>query len=236
MERNVLMNRVAATSTATSALHDQDITAHLTVEIMTDLDTGETMLLTSTQPNQGDLQVVTVDQARAKVAEQRTRLNRQERLILAYETSVTAPTGEPHSWTITGDGTGKPLTVTCMSGCNSLHMEDEAGTATAADVSCVQYDTANTTELAIGCGSQRPDDWATLSVEIHSDPVHPDQARRMPHASIEVTEDHYIEDLDPDGLAVVIDKLDQRVAAMRVRHAELVRIRDEYVARSETQA
>jgi hypothetical protein len=177
--------------------------------------------------------VVTVDQARAKVAEQRIRLNRQERLILAYEATATAPAGEPRRWTIAGDGTGKPLTVTCMSGCNSLHMEDVAGTAKATDVSCVQYDTANTTELAIGCGSQHPGDWATLSVEIHSDPVHPDQARRIPHASIEVTEDHYIEDLDPDGLVVVIDKLDQRVAAMRVRHAELIRIRDEYLGRQE---
>jgi hypothetical protein len=226
------MTRMAQTAMAPSALTEQSITASLTVGVVHDLDDGQPALVASTQGNQGDLQVVTVAQVFARAAEQRSHLNRQERLALAYAAATTeAPTGEPHTWTAADRKTGMPLKVTCMSGCHGFHLEAAAGTATAEDVCCTQYDTANSTELQIGCGSDDGNDWATLSVEIHSDPVHPDEAKRVPLAAIEVTEDHYIEGLDPNGLAVVIDKLEQRVAAMRIRHAELVRIRTEYFGR-----
>jgi hypothetical protein len=221
-----------AASTAPSALSEQAITARLTVEVMHDLDDGTPTLVASTQGNQGDLQVVTVAQLRAAITEQRAVLNRQERLALAYEAATTkAPTGEPHAWTVADYDSGLPLNVTCMSGCNTLHAERSIGMSRAVDVKCAQYDTANTVELQIGCSGENFGGYATLSVEIKSDPVHPDPAKRVPVAAIEVTEDHYIEDLDPNALAVVIDKLDQRVAAMRVRHADLVRIRNEHFGR-----
>ncbi|MFE7927822.1 hypothetical protein ACFU6S_03655 [Streptomyces sp. NPDC057456] len=101
------MNRVAATSTATSALHDQDITANLTVEVMTDLDTGETMLLTSTQPNQGDLQVVTVAQALTKIAEQEGTLQRQRQLVSEYAAHLVAQFVEQYSIELVELGTAK---------------------------------------------------------------------------------------------------------------------------------
>lgn len=226
------MNRVTTTSTATSATSEQSITTSLTVEVMHDLDDGAPTLVASTQGNQGDLQVVTVAQVRAMIAEQRAHLNRQERLAFAYEAATTkAPTGEPKTWTVADSDTGMPLTVTCMSGCHGFHLEAAAGTATAEDICCAQYDKANTTELPIGCGSNKYDAWSTLSVEIKSQPFHPDEARRTPLAAIEVTEDHYIEDLDPNELAVVIDKLDQRVAAMRIRHAQFTQIYNEHLGR-----
>jgi hypothetical protein len=90
MERNALMNRVAATSTATSALHDQEITANLTVEIMTDLDDGQPTLLASTGSNQGDLQVVTVAQALTKIAEQSAKLELQRQLVSEYAVHLLA--------------------------------------------------------------------------------------------------------------------------------------------------
>lgn len=220
------------TATVPSPIAEQSVTASLTVEIMHDLDDGTPTLVASTDGNQGDLQVVTVDQLRAKIAEQRAQLNCQERLALAYEAATTkAPTGEPFTWTIADEDSGLPLHVTCMSGCQSLHTEKAFGMSRAADVNCAQYDTANPTELQIGCGGEDLDRHATLSVEIHSDPVHPDPAKRVPLAAVELMEDKYIEDLDPNALGVVIDKLDNRVAAMRIRHAELIRIRDEYFGR-----
>lgn len=226
------MSRVPATATAPSTIAEQSITASLTVEVVHDLDDGQPALLAGTQGNQGDLQVVTVDQAFAKTAELRAKANRQERLALAYAAATTkAPTGEPPTWTIADIDSGMPLNVTCMSGCIGFHPERSSGTSRAADVSCAQFDTANTVELQIGCGAEDFGRYSTLSVEIHSDPVHPDEAKRVPHAAIEVMEDHYIEDLDPDGLAVVIDAFEKRVAAMRIRHAELVRIRAEYFGR-----
>lgn len=79
------MSNSAMTATAPSTIPEQSIAASLTVEVMHDLDDGTPTLVASTQGNQGDLQVVTVDQVRTMIAEQRTHLNRQERLALAYE-------------------------------------------------------------------------------------------------------------------------------------------------------
>lgn len=87
------MNRVTATATAPSTIPEQSITASLTVEVMHDLDDGTPTLVASTQGNQGDLQVVTVDQARAMITEQRAHLNRQEQLARTYE----AATGQVHN-------------------------------------------------------------------------------------------------------------------------------------------
>ncbi|MEU3161375.1 hypothetical protein ABZ753_28700 [Streptomyces griseoincarnatus] len=77
--------------TAKTPTSDQSITASLTVETMTDLDTGQPALVTSTQGNQGDLQVVTVAQALAQVTALREQANRQEALINEYAETVLIP-------------------------------------------------------------------------------------------------------------------------------------------------
>jgi hypothetical protein len=226
------MSNLAISAPPSSRVAEQSLTTTFHVEVMNDLETGEPTLIGSSDPHHGDLQVVTADQVIAKAMEQHRLINKAVQLALDCEAATSkAPTGEPHTWTIADKDSGLPLHVTCMSGCNTLHAERAIGMSRATEVNCAQYDTANTVELQIGCGSENFGGYATLSVEIHSDPVHPDPAKRMPLASIEVMEDHYIEDLDPNGLAVVIDKLEQRVAAMRVRHAALVRIHNEYLGR-----
>lgn len=223
------MNRVTATSTATSALPEQSITTTFHVEVMNDLDNGKPMLIGSSDPSHGDLQVVTADQVIAKATEQHRLIDKAVQLALDYEAATSkAPTGEPRTWTIADLDSGLPLNVTCMSGCNTLHPERSIGMSRATEINCSQYDTANSMELQIGSGDENFGNFATLSVEIHSDPAHPDPAKRVPLAAVEVVEDHYLEDLDPDALAVVIDKLQDRVTAMRVRHADLVRARNEY--------
>ena len=226
------MTRMAQTATTPSALTEQSITTAFHVEVMDDLETGEPTLIGSSDANHGDLQVVTADQVIAKAMEQHRLIDNAVQLALAYEAATSnAPTGEPRTWTIADQDSGLPLNITCMSGCNTLHPELSIGMSRASEVNCAQYDTANTMELQIGSGDEEFGGYATLSVEIHADPVHPDPAKRLPLAAIEVMEDQYLEDLDPNALAVVIDKLQQRVTAMRVRHADLIRIRGEYLRR-----
>jgi hypothetical protein len=77
--------------TAKAPTNDKSVTASLTVEIMTDLDTGQPTLVTSTEGNQGDLQVVTVAQALVKVTALREQADRQEALINEYAEAVLIP-------------------------------------------------------------------------------------------------------------------------------------------------
>lgn len=222
--------KLPMTATTPSTPAEQSITGFIHAEIIADADTGQPTFCVAADQTLGDLREATsADPVYAATSAERARLNRIDRLATQFFQGHT--TTEPRTWTVADSDTGMPLNVTCMSGCSGFHLEAAAGTAPAHDISCTQYDQANTTELAIGCGSDDGQDWATLSVEIQSDPVHPDPAKRIPRAAVEVTEDHYIESLDPDGLAAVIDAIEQRVAAMRVRHTELVRIRAEYCER-----
>ncbi|MGA5374208.1 hypothetical protein ACPCSD_24500 [Streptomyces griseoincarnatus] len=85
------MHSIAQPTTASAALPDRGITASLTVEIMTDPDGGQLMLVAATQGNQGDLQVVTVAQALAKVTALREQADRQEALINEYAETVLIP-------------------------------------------------------------------------------------------------------------------------------------------------
>lgn len=78
-------------TTASVAMPDQAISASLTVEIMADLDNGRPTLVASTQGNQGDLQVVTVAQALAKVTELREQADRIEALVNEYAEKVLIP-------------------------------------------------------------------------------------------------------------------------------------------------
>ncbi|WP_329292904.1 DUF6907 domain-containing protein [Streptomyces pseudovenezuelae] len=225
----VSQTRVPTTS---PSIQDQSITTTFHVEVMHDLDTGEPTLVGSSDANHGDLQVVTADQVIAKAQEQHRLVSKAVKLALDYEAATKQTPAAPHrSWIVADRTTGMPLKGTCLPGCHGLHFEMRGGTADANDIQCTDFDQANSTELPIGCGSEDGQEWTTLSVLIQSYPVHPDEAKRVPLAAIEVTEDHYIEDLDPNGLATVIDKLQQRVDAMRVRHAELIRARAEYFGR-----
>ncbi|MDX3559038.1 hypothetical protein PV729_46605 [Streptomyces europaeiscabiei] len=85
------MNQSLSTSTPKSTLPEQTRAAALSVDVMNDLDTGQPMLLASTEANQGDLQVVTPAQVLAKVNEQRAQLDRIEALANEYAATVVLP-------------------------------------------------------------------------------------------------------------------------------------------------
>jgi hypothetical protein len=78
-------------TTASVAMPDQSVSASLAVEVMTDPDDGQLMLVAATQGNQGDLQVVTVAQAMAKVTALREQADRAEALINEYAEKALIP-------------------------------------------------------------------------------------------------------------------------------------------------
>lgn len=135
------------------------------------------------------------------------------------DTAVVAP----RTWTFTDRATGEVTAVTCMPGC----VEDHGGENFAADICCYTSDGKAAT-LPIDDGAV--EDRRVLGVGIRCTPYGGPMAARVPHAVVELVEDRYIEDLDPDGLAVLIDTLQDRVEALRAAHAELVSVRAGYMA------
>jgi hypothetical protein len=85
------MSHLAIPSPTPSTLPEETRAAALSVEVMNDLDTGQPMLLASTEANQGDLQVVTPAQVLAKVNEQRAQLDHIEALANEYAATVVLP-------------------------------------------------------------------------------------------------------------------------------------------------
>jgi hypothetical protein len=75
------------TALAPPAPREQSVSAFSHIEVMNDLDTGQPMLLASTNPSAdlGDLQVVTAEQALAMVTKQHHELHEGALLALAYE-------------------------------------------------------------------------------------------------------------------------------------------------------
>lgn len=219
-----------STATAPSTLPEQIITASLTAEIMRDLDTGELLLVASRQANQGDLQVVTVAQVLSQAAEARKDLTRIEQLAALYE-AVTAPEIQTlHTWSFTERDSGKPTTVTCLQGCTSDHTSDIETPSYTADIYCWNTD-SNTPETLPIDGDGQVEEYRILNTVIAHEPFSDNRARRAPHAVVEVVDEHYIGDLDEHGLQGVIDTFERRLAVMRLRRAELARIRADYFAR-----
>jgi len=83
------MSKLPTTTKTSSTLLDQSITASLTAEIMTDLDTGQPTLVASTQGNLSDLQEVVPARLLRMVAEARAKLDAIERLAQIHEAEDT---------------------------------------------------------------------------------------------------------------------------------------------------
>jgi hypothetical protein len=77
-----------------------------------------------------------------------------------------------------------------------------------------------------------PEEFRVLSTVIKVEPWSPKVAERLPFAVIELVDDHFVDGLDPDGLATVIRTLSDRLEQMRETHARLVAVRAEYMGRS----
>ncbi|GGV13856.1 DUF6907 domain-containing protein [Streptomyces spectabilis] len=141
----------------------------------------------------------------------------------------------PRTWEFTDVDTGQTRTITCTPWCNISHASDIAHPCLPSEISCISYDRANTAALPVACGHDAEDVYV-MSALIEVDHFDPDPARRAPHAIVEIVQDHFTGALDPDGLQALIGLFEQRVAALRIRHAELVTARAEHQPQKEAQA
>lgn len=212
-------------STATPLPVEQSISTHLTVEIMRDADAddGSICLVAATDSGMGDLQEVTPDQALARITAARAVLDQQEALALSF----LAHASGARTRTFEDATTGQTRTFPCAPWCNDSHLGDTASPTNPVDVSCTNYDRANTKTLPVGDDGGLSGS-TVLSTMIQVDHFHPDPANRIPHALVEIAEDQLTDPLDPNQLMAVIELFDERVTAMRARHAELLRIRAEF--------
>jgi hypothetical protein len=146
-----------------------------------------------------------------------------QKLVCAGGACRAADAGvEPRRWTFT-DPDGERTTVTCMPGC----AEDHTAERFAADICCYTSD-GQAAMLPIDNGTV--EDLRVLGVGIRCLPYDESMGARLPHAVVEVVEDHYIENLDPDALALLIATLQGRLDALRAAHTLLVSVRSEHLA------
>ena len=139
------------------------------------------------------------------------------------------PTGQ-RTFVFTSNITGQPGTFTDMPGCTLDHQAAVDTPTHPTDVYCWSDDNRSETTVPIDPNTGTPEDFNILTSHITVEPFSTDIARRLPHASIEFIDEHYIAPLDPDALAVLISLLAERVESLRRTHTELVRTRAEYIA------
>jgi hypothetical protein len=141
------------------------------------------------------------------------------------ERPAVADVDRPRQWAFVDKVTGKARIATCMPGCEADHSSDMQSPTFPEDIWCE----------VLGADVHMPvntngyaEDFRVLGVKLSMIPFSRVPAERVPHAVVEVVDDHWMEGLDPDGLATVISTLDQRVQALRVTHARLISIRAQH--------
>ncbi|MBP2581653.1 hypothetical protein J3A78_002131 [Streptomyces sp. PvR006] len=149
------------------------------------------------------------------------RIGRQTAARDRHSVPVTAP----RSWTFADRETGQEMTFTCMPGCVDRHDDVAAGQAVAEDVWC--HRATDDVTLPIN-DSGNPEELSVLRVTLNVDPFDRRLAQRLPHIDLEVMSDAWIEGLDADGFATVINTLQGRLDEMRAMHAELISVRAAY--------
>jgi hypothetical protein len=132
----------------------------------------------------------------------------------------------PRTWTFINRYNGEPMTFTCMAGCESDHSGNMATPTMPEDVWCQTF--SRDVTLPVNADG-RPEEFRVLSTILRVIPFSGVVAERLPTATVELVDDHYVENLDPDGLAMVINTLATQVDKLRETHTHLVQVRAEYV-------
>jgi hypothetical protein len=139
-----------------------------------------------------------------------------------------APPAPPRTWTFTDLRTGEEMTFTCMLGCALDHTSDVATPTFREDIWCQ----AVGPEMWLPINTDgKPEEFRVLGITLNVRPWDRKLSERLPHVDIEFIDDHWVENLDPDGLATVIRTLSERVESLKVAHAQLVAVRAEYAGR-----
>ncbi|MFC8234267.1 DUF6907 domain-containing protein [Streptomyces sp. NPDC057284] len=134
---------------------------------------------------------------------------------------------QPQAWSFISRRTSELLTVTCMPGCEMDHSDDIETPTNPDDIWC--QSSPRDVVLPVNESGQ-PEELRVLSVTLNVRPFDAKLSQRLPHAAVELMQDCWIEDLDPEAFEQVIDTLEERIVKMREAHAELVRIRAAYKA------
>lgn len=148
--------------------------------------------------------------------------------LLPSSTPTSAASVTPGTWSFISRRDGRPMQVTCMAGCTIDHSSDMATPTYPEDIWC--WAQAEHMTLPVNADG-KPEEFRVLSTVIKVEPWSPKLAERLPYATVELVDDHFVEGLDPDGLATVISTLAERLEQMRATHARLVRVRAEYQGR-----
>lgn len=150
-------------------------------------------------------------------------------MTVATPERIVASGNTPRTWTFVNRHTGQPQDVTCMQGCTRNHEIDVATPTMPEDVWCWAYPESVT--LPVNQNGQ-PEELRVLSTVLKVEPWSEKLGERLPFAVVELVDDHYVDGLDPDGLATVIRTLSERVEQMRETHRRLVEVRAEYMQRT----
>ncbi|MFI5672323.1 DUF6907 domain-containing protein [Streptomyces sp. NPDC051704] len=128
------------------------------------------------------------------------------------------------TWSFLDRTTGNMQEVTCLQGCTVDHRQDRETPIHPEDVWC-QTDSSDV-YLPIN-ESGEIEQFRVLSAFIRQEPFSKHMHERVPHAQVEIVDDHFMESLDPDGLATVILTLEAQLAKFRAVHAQLVELREQ---------
>lgn len=139
-------------------------------------------------------------------------------------TRETLPAPAPRTWSFIDRTNGKLQEVTCLQGCTADHAMDMETPTHPEDIWCVTKSedvylpVNNTGEI---------EQFRVLTAFIRQEPFSQHLHERVPHAQVEIVDDHFMESLDPDGLATVILTLEGQLARFRDVHAQLTALREQ---------
>lgn len=137
----------------------------------------------------------------------------------------TLPTPTLRTWSFLDRTTGDMQEVTCLQGCTSNHDRDRETPTHPHDIWCCTE--SSDVYLPMVSGGSDIEELRVLSVFIRQEPFSRNMHERVPHAQVEIVDDHFMESLDPDGLATVILTLESQLAKFRAVHAQLVELREQ---------
>lgn len=144
------------------------------------------------------------------------------------QANTVSPADKPRTRTFINRDTGLPMSFTCLPGCVFDHGRDTGTPTNPDDIWC---QTASTDVTLPINENGTPEEFRVLGITLNVRPWDAKISQRLPHASIEVIDDVWIEDLDPEALAMVITTLAGRLDVLKAAHTQLVELRSGYEAR-----
>lgn len=142
------------------------------------------------------------------------------------QTRETLPAGPPaRMWSFLDRTTGNLQDVTCLQGCTVDHRIDRETPIHPEDVWCATD--SSDVYLPVSAGADKVEEFRVLGVFIRQEPFSRHMHERVPHAQVEIVDDHWMESLDPDGLATAILTLEAQLARFRDVHAQLTELREQ---------